>query len=287
MGSMGPDIPAFSAALQPGQAWFFDTVHKGTPDSDRELLMASTCDAALEIWHEASIRLGVEGDREMLRAYVLGHLCHIAGDLISHPFVNDLEWHDGVETREKLSHGGGEGSLDAKVARSIFLRDGPRGGEAWGKWWPELGTGQGRVPEALFEAYEQALETVYKARSQRPRGFRDFERKLTELEPPGLDAVVRQGRLLALSLGRHRHRLRLRLRQMVRHAEHAVRTHDVHAAADAGAAARQTDVRASRTIRPRRMRSASGSRRCRCRSTSAPSKRSSSASGSPRSRRGA
>lgn len=188
MGSMGPDIPAFSAALQPGQAWFFDTVHKGTPDSDRELLMASTCDAALEIWHEASIRLGVEADREMVRAYVLGHLCHIAGDLISHPFINDLEWHDGVEGRKKLSHGGGEGSLDAKVARSIFLRDGPRGGEAWGKWWPELGTGQGRVPDALFEAYDEALETVYKARSKRPQGFRDFERNLTGLEPPGLDA---------------------------------------------------------------------------------------------------
>ena len=188
MGSMGPDIPAFSNALQPGQAWFFDTVHKGTPDSDRELLMASTCDAALEIWHEASIRLGVEGDREMLRAYVLGHLCHIAGDLISHPFINDIEWHDGVEGREKLSHGGGEGSLDSKVARSVFLRDGPREGEAWDKWWPELGSGQGRVPEALFEAWDHALETVYNARSDRPRGFREFERKLTKLEPPVPDA---------------------------------------------------------------------------------------------------
>ena len=109
-GRDGARHPGVLRALQPGQPWFFEPLHKGTPDSDRELLMASTCDAALEIWYEASIRLGVEGDREKMRAYVLGHLCHIAGDVISHPFINDIEWHDGAETREKLSHGGGEGS---------------------------------------------------------------------------------------------------------------------------------------------------------------------------------
>jgi hypothetical protein len=194
MGAMGPDIMAFSAILQPGQQLPFDIVHKGTPDSDRELLMASTCDAALEIWAEARNRLADEGLRDQARAYVLGHLCHIAGDVISHPFINDIEWHEGTETREKFSHAGGEGSLDAKVARSVFMRDGPRGGEAWGKWWPDLGPGQGRVPDALFEAYEQALETIYRARSQRPRGFGEFERKLGKLDPPGLDvSFVKDG----------------------------------------------------------------------------------------------
>jgi hypothetical protein len=187
MGAMGPDITAFSALLKPGQQWLFDVVHKGTPDSDRELLMAGTCDAALEIWAEGRNRLAAEGDRDMMRAYVLGHLCHIAGDVISHPFINDVEWHAGTETREKFTHAGGEGSLDAMVARSTFMRDGPRGGESWGKWWPEIGPGRGRVPEEFFAAYEQALENVYKARSLRPRGFSEFENKLSKLEPPGLD----------------------------------------------------------------------------------------------------
>ena len=123
-----------------------------------------------------------------MRAYVLGHLCHIAGDVISHPFINDIEWHEGIETREKFTHAGGEGSLDAMVARSVFMRDGPRGGKSWGKWWPELGSGRDRVPEEFFAAYEQALENIYKARSRRPHGFFEFERKLSNLEPPGLDA---------------------------------------------------------------------------------------------------
>src|SRR5262245_15477144 len=43
MGAMGPDIAAFSAALVPGQAWVFDNIHKGYPDSSREAVVAGTC----------------------------------------------------------------------------------------------------------------------------------------------------------------------------------------------------------------------------------------------------
>src|SRR5262245_59086268 len=39
MGAMGPDIPAFSAALAPGQAWVFDNIHKGYPDENREAVV--------------------------------------------------------------------------------------------------------------------------------------------------------------------------------------------------------------------------------------------------------
>jgi Zinc dependent phospholipase C len=190
MGAMGPDITAFSSALQPGQQWPFDLLHKGTPDGDRELLIAGTCDLALEIWAEARNRLSDEPNRDKARAYVLGHLCHVAGDVISHPFINDIEWHDGTEARAKLDHADGEGSHDAMVAQKVFMRDGTRGGESWGKWWPELND----VPQALFDAYEQGLENVYKARTQRPHGFGNFERKLAELDPPGLDvSFVKDG----------------------------------------------------------------------------------------------
>src|SRR5690349_21245853 len=36
MGSMGPDITAFSAMLARGQGWVFDTIHKGNPDQNKE-----------------------------------------------------------------------------------------------------------------------------------------------------------------------------------------------------------------------------------------------------------
>lgn len=185
MGAMGPDITAFSAILAPGQAWVFDTVHKGTPDHDREMVRAGTCDLALEIWAEASRRLSVPARLDEARAYVLGHLCHVAADVISHPFTNDIEWHDGTETRVKLSHAEAEGSHDAHVARVFYTRDSTRDGPSWGKWWPESGD----VAPELFAAYEQALENIYELRSGRPRGFGEFERRFSELEPPGLDTA--------------------------------------------------------------------------------------------------
>lgn len=191
MGAMGPDIPAFSNLLQPGQAWLFDTVHKASPDSDREFVIAHTTDLAFEIWAKAlpRIRAEVAQDKQdvtlqRVRAYVLGHLCHLAGDIVSHPFIADIEWHLGTDAREKLSHADGEGSHDAAAAQRVFGRGGLRDGPDWEGAWPKPGD---EVPDQLFAAYTEALETVLSAQSNRPKGLADFERILQSLEPPVLD----------------------------------------------------------------------------------------------------
>ena len=158
------------------------------------------------------------------------------------------------------------------------MRDGTRSGEPWGKWWPDL-SGQGRVPEALFEAYDQALENVYKARSATPARLREFERKLTELDPPGLDvSFVKDGYWLYRSaviniaygfgFGKWFGMLAC-----------PVRPHDVHAVAMQALPRGQTDLRAAGRSGRMRIPSAHGSRLCRCRSMPVPSTRSSSASG--------
>src|SRR5437588_10912092 len=54
MGSMGPDIPGLAALLAPAQEVWFDTVHKGTPDSNREQINARSTDLALEIWKQGT-----------------------------------------------------------------------------------------------------------------------------------------------------------------------------------------------------------------------------------------
>ena len=188
MGSMGPDLTAFSAMLARGQSWVFDTVHKGNPDQNREPVVARTTDFALELWnqigiHAAAGRASADDERRM-RAYVLGHLCHVAADVVSHPYINDLEWHLGNRSRPKLSHGGGEGSIDARVARQILLRRSTREGQEWDKWWPT----RDEVPEVFFAAYTDALDLVYRARSDdtRPKGFGEFEAKFTERESPSM-----------------------------------------------------------------------------------------------------
>ena len=54
MGTMGPDIPGFSAIFRAGQAWVFDLVHKGNSDSNMELVVAGTSDLAIQIWREVA-----------------------------------------------------------------------------------------------------------------------------------------------------------------------------------------------------------------------------------------
>ena len=205
MGSMGPDIPGLAALLAPAQAVWFDIVHKGTPDAHREQVDARTTDVALALWKGASQALSnrptggvpaakaLDRARNQIRAYVLGHLTHLAGDMLAHPFINDVEWH--VPRRQppsnpfsfetfKFSHERTEGSLDSRVAIEMFGRDGPRSGQAWSAWWPTVD----EVPPELFIGYERALEEVHKSKIDRPDGLAAFEKALEAFSPPVPDA---------------------------------------------------------------------------------------------------
>jgi hypothetical protein len=207
MGSMGPDIPGLAALLAPAQAVWFDTVHKGTPDANREQINARTTDLALKIWEHGNHALSdrptggpdaakaSDRARSQLRAYVLGHLCHIVGDVIAHPFVNDVEWH--VPPREtfklfakipletvKVSHQKTEGSLDTRVAIEMFGRKGPREGQPWSAWWPTVE----EVPPELFSGYAKAFDEVYKALLNRPKGLANFEHEIVSFTPEIPDA---------------------------------------------------------------------------------------------------
>lgn len=209
MGAMGPDIPGFSNALQPGQAWLFDSVHKGSPDAQRERIIARTTDLALEIWNQARIRVRADVPAAKqavplarVRAYVLGHLCHLAGDIVSHPFINDLEWHDGTDVQTKMDHAEGEAAHDAAVAQQIFGRGSLRDGPDWADAYPDPDKD---VPEQLFAAYADALETVLGARTNRPKGLGRFEAIQKKLDTPAPDAdFLRDGySLLKRGIVRH------------------------------------------------------------------------------------
>lgn len=181
MGSMGPDITAFSALLAPGQAWVFDTIHKGNPSGNREMVVADTTEFVFEFWRKVSSKLtGQDAQLKKMRAYVLGHLCHMAGDIISHPFINDIEWHASTAPQGKLDHQDGEVSHDAQVAQTIFRRKSTREGAAWGKWWPMPDD----VPPEFFDAYAEAIEQIYKPVAKRRTGFAEFEERFADLAPP-------------------------------------------------------------------------------------------------------
>jgi hypothetical protein len=192
MGAMGPDISGFSNALAPGQSWLFDNIHKGYPDEDREAVVAGTCDFIFELWRKVSASITSEvtdvntrnAQLNKMRAYVLGHLCHLAGDIISHPLINEIEWRSATFSRSKLEHADGEQSHDALVAKQVLLRDSTRAGAAWDAWWPTLN----EIPSQFFSAYSDALEQTYTAVSARRTGLAEFEERLTPLGPPAATA---------------------------------------------------------------------------------------------------
>lgn len=198
MGSMGPDIPAFSTVFKPGQGWAFDTVHKGTPDSNREVVAAGTSELIFAFWRAASRELDattVIGAgrkpvvRDALKAYVLGHLCHVAGDVISHPYVNGVEWRLGHGSRPHFSHEATESSMDARIARKVLLAAGMRqGAPDWDVWWPTNDDLSEFFP-VFARAFAEAFREVYVKDGRRRTGFREFEKELEELEPPAADAA--------------------------------------------------------------------------------------------------
>ena len=189
LGSMGPDMTAFSSMLAPGQEWVFDTIHKGTPDPHRETVNALSCDFIMAFWSQARTRItadvAVSATRNaklyQMRAYVLGHLCHVAADVVSHPYVNDFQWEQPPHDVKKF-HADAEGEMDALVARGVLRRDSTRSGQDWDVWWPAEDP-----PPQFFAAYAEALEEVYKARSHRRTGYHQFEEHLESLGPPAMD----------------------------------------------------------------------------------------------------
>jgi hypothetical protein len=206
MGSMGPDIPGLAALLAPAQAVWFDTVHKGTPDPHREQVDARTTDMAMAIWTKASLALtnrpvggpgparALDQARNQIRAYVLGHLTHLAGDMIAHPFIMDVESH--IPSRQttrnpfssetlKFTHKKTEGSLDSRVAVETFRRESPRSGQAWSAWWPTVD----EVPPELFQGYQDALADVYRTGDARSKGLSEFEQSIANvtLQVPDAD----------------------------------------------------------------------------------------------------
>lgn len=198
MGAMGPDITGFSEVFNPGQAWVFDTIHKGTPDYNRELVNAGTTDMALRLYRRAAdlaaaqITDGTARQAHLgqVRAYVMGHLTHLAADIVSHPFINDLEWHEGTEAAPHREHGDNEKAIDVAVAQTLFGKGGIRSGvdDGWQRWWPA----DDALHSSFYDAYAAAFTDTY---GPAPRdSFADWDSYLESLGAPDVDGgFIRHG----------------------------------------------------------------------------------------------
>ena len=199
MGAMGPDIPAFANALQPGQAWVFELGAQG--NARQQPRAGHRAHRSMSRWRSRRrpCRAFARRCRPAARTWrCAGYgptcrvtCCHLAGDIVSHPFINDIEWHLGTAAQNKLTHADGEAAHDAMVAQRVYGRGGLRDGPDWENAWPKTGT---EIPDQLFAAYAEALEAVLKAKTDRPKGLGELEHLLAQLDPPTLDdSFLRDG----------------------------------------------------------------------------------------------
>lgn len=193
LGAVGPEFTAFAAQFAPLQRWLRDTLHKGTPDEHHEQALAYSTDFALEFWR----RVGPAITRELptqaargealaqMRAYVLGHCCHIATDVVSSPYVDALEARLGEPGRPKLNRTQVISAIETEVLNLLFAPTAPPTGHEVDSWWPEPAL----VPKPFYTAFREALEAVYGAGAQREGGA-PYEAMRTEHAPPALSSEL-------------------------------------------------------------------------------------------------
>jgi hypothetical protein len=187
LGAIGPDLPRFAAYFAPGQRWLFDTLHKGTPDDDRERVLVNSTNLVFDFWK----RVGplIDGDisdaakraeaKQKMQAYALGHLCHVAADILVHPYFESLESRpvNPPTVPRVMSRDDVAGAFDVRIAQQFFARDTDTHNKKWADWFPTPGD----VPGAFAKAMAASIEGLYGARAQ---GFPAFEEDFAKISPP-------------------------------------------------------------------------------------------------------
>lgn len=187
LGSMGPALPGFSRPFVRNHEWVYDTLHKGRPDADQEQVVAQTTDFVLELRRQLEAQIVAQvpaaqqdEERKKVAAYLLGHVCHIAGDVVLRPFLDGVRWRRTAGSRKKQIDDDDEVKIDVRVAERVFLRDGAHGGQRWTAWWPD----ESDVKPYFWTAWHQTLELTYHTQTLPPSGFPDFLELLRADAPP-------------------------------------------------------------------------------------------------------
>jgi hypothetical protein len=193
VGSVGPELPSYAALFAPGQSWLRDTLHKGTPDEHREQVLVQSCNLPLKIWQHAQTLITREitdatqrdAALQAMRGYVLGHFCHVAADVVSAPYLEDVTAHLGTAARAQLSRTAAIGAIETKVSTDLFRRGTETRGRDWNKWWPSGGD----LPGVFFRAWKLALEELYGPGAVRP-GLKAYEARRQSDAPPSLSEAL-------------------------------------------------------------------------------------------------
>ncbi len=203
MGAIGPDLPGYAAFNAKGAHWLRDTLHKGTPDANREQVLVGSTDLPMVFWRKVdpllTSTINNTEERKTARlammAYVLGHCSHVATDVLSVPFIDNLAWLPGraaVGTNPavaKLQRQQVVGAIESEVARTLFGRGTGTRGSDWADWFPT----PGQVPKAFYTAMQQALVELIGPGAVRLGGAAYELQRADDKPPPLSEALLKDG----------------------------------------------------------------------------------------------
>ena len=195
LGALGPEFTRYAAEHAPGQAWLLDTLRQGNPDPERPQVLAGSTDVLVRFCENAIRAVGRQATPQdgltlqgQLRAFALGYACHLAGAVVSAPYVQAMRAELGSVTMPPLrkpSVAAVHAALEEQAARQVFGRSGshPARGADWGGWLPTADA----VPFAVFDALSDATHEVYGPTARVP-GSKAFNDRLTTQAPPALSS---------------------------------------------------------------------------------------------------
>lgn len=206
LGAMGPDLPRYAAYFVPGQRWLFDTLHKGSPDTDREHVLIKSTDLVFDFWSRVGPLIDAaetnedkrKQEKQKMQAYVLGHLCHVAADALSHPYFESLETRLSTPgnaaavpplpsirfmTRDDVT-----GAFDTHIAATFFARGTDTHTKQWADWFPTSSD----MPSAFGQAMFDSITALYGGAPGMP-AFDEAFKKLDPAPPPLSADLIREG----------------------------------------------------------------------------------------------
>jgi hypothetical protein len=198
LGAIGPDLPRYAAYFNPGQRWLFDTLHKGTPDQHREKVLANTTNLVFDFWKRVGPLVDAEFTdqpkrnqaKDKMRAYVLGHLCHVAADALSHPYFEAIEARLATPAPAVRVMGRDDvaGAFDVRVADTFFGRGTDTRTKKWADWFPT----PGEVPDSFAKALAASIQSLYGARAEGLPAFEEEFKKIDPAPPPLSEGLINE-----------------------------------------------------------------------------------------------
>src|SRR5262245_44642041 len=115
-----------------------------------------------------------------MRAYVLGHVCHVAADVLSHPYFEAIEARLGQPAATPpvrfMQRADVAGAFDVRVADTFFGRGTDTRTKKWADWFPT----SGEIPSSFSKSMEDTIRSLYGARAE---GLPAFEEAFKQIDP--------------------------------------------------------------------------------------------------------